>query len=449
MTAGVLCILLFAFLYGVTRLPSSEARVGVLGELAGIASSTTVAGGNSSSGASLLPFTVASLSMAFGIPAEFPEAASGGAIIASRTTPVASTTGVAAASETSFERPAATQTASVTVVATRTAVVASASVVASSTVKPRGPAKASETAVIPPKKPKLPDLEALGYRLHGIIHRQFGRSSAFIFDPIRGKEVVVTAGASDPIKLLEVSDRQIVIQTPKGTGTLKLGESGPPASRPGALPQGAPFGAANAVAGSGSGSSSAILLNASDSQPFKPTSAVSSVASGTSRPLSVDDSYQLVKSGALTGKEEGGRWYAVVGKVASDSPLFKAGFKEGDKIETVGQTGFSHGAQIPSILDRWGSGENESRITVIRNGSVIRWKAGEAPPETGPAFVPQRPPVSDHAPSEPPKPFGTVPPPILAPSLPPGVIPAFGGPNPQGRPPIPQPTKGYGQQDAH
>ncbi|MBF0498836.1 MAG: hypothetical protein HQM09_01780 [Candidatus Riflebacteria bacterium] len=104
---------------------------------------------------------------------------------------------------------------------------------------------------------ETPDLNALGYRLRGIIHGRRGRSTVFLFDPFRNKEVVVTSGASDSIKLVEVGERHVCIDTPKGKGILKLPDAVPilsgktpatptpiasPVPLPGQLPPGTPPG---------------------------------------------------------------------------------------------------------------------------------------------------------------------------------------------------------------
>ena len=387
-----------------SRLPDGKVEMGMLGEFAGSGAPADGGAGNPASVASLLPFPVASLAIAFGVPAEYPVSSSGVPILfPEQGTTVAAE--VPGASGTS--RSTETATGTVGGIATLASavgagVVASDSASASPAARVGKPAGSGTPAALPIPKAKPPDLEALGYRLRGIIHRQFGRSSAFIFDPTRGKEIVVTAGASDPIRLLEVSDRRIVVATPKGTGTLKLGDGGPPVFRPGALPI-APL---QETGTSGSATSSKTL-----------SSATAVLASGQVRPLSPGDAQQLMKSGLLEAKEEGGRWYAVVGKLATDSPLIGAGLKEGDRIEAVGQTGFSHGAQIPGILDRWGGAESDRKITVIRDNAVFRWNAGEPPPETGiPVFTPKpsppsRPPVaSQTSPVSPGKPGIRVPP---------------------------------------
>lgn len=467
MAAAAVAILLAAGIFGIARLPSGEARVGALGVLAGTASGTPGVGRNTGSGSMNLPFTIASLSASFGILAEFPETASGTMIPVVQASATASpaVTPVANASRTASSVGVATGTSVAIAGSGSVPLTASPTLVASVAVKPLKPVKATETAKLEPPKAKLPDLEALGYRLHGIIHRKRGRSSVFIYDPGRGKEVVVTAGASDPIRLLEVSDRRVVILTPKGKGTLRLGDAGPPTSRSGS------FAGQAAQAASGVASSSGLAGNASPAfsflsasgtfavgtiasagltTPVSTTVPVAATASAELRPFAGVDSLQLMKAGALEAKREQGRWYAVVGKVASDSPLAKAGFREGDKIETVGQSGFAHGAQIPMLLERWGGTGHDSKITVIRNGASIQWKAGEQPPEAGLTGIPRvtpssGPPKTPPLP-EPVKPFGTVPPPATAPVLPPGVIAPFGGGKPAVRPELPKPATGYGHQ---
>lgn len=79
---------------------------------------------------------------------------------------------------------------------------------------------ATPTAVIE-SKPATVDLERLGYRLKGIVFEN-GQSAAFVHVPAEKKVVILRQLADGPVRLIEAGLRQIKLQTPEGTGYLKL-----------------------------------------------------------------------------------------------------------------------------------------------------------------------------------------------------------------------------------
>lgn len=70
-------------------------------------------------------------------------------------------------------------------------------------------------------KPSQTNLDALGYRLRGIVLED-RRSAAFVFVPAEKKVVVIRENASGTIRLLEAGMRSVKLQTPEGTGVLNL-----------------------------------------------------------------------------------------------------------------------------------------------------------------------------------------------------------------------------------
>lgn len=74
---------------------------------------------------------------------------------------------------------------------------------------------------MPVAKPEQTDLDALGYRLRGIVLED-GRSAAFVFVPAEKRVVLIREKASGTIRLLEASMRSVILKTPEGTGFLNL-----------------------------------------------------------------------------------------------------------------------------------------------------------------------------------------------------------------------------------
>lgn len=307
---------------------------------------------------------------------------------------------------------------------------------ASVTVKPVAP---------PPAPPPPPDLFALGYRLKGIIRRKSGRSAAFIFDPSRGRDVVVVMGASDPIRLTDVKERRVELLTPSGPGFLAL--------------QGVVASASKLV----------VVLPGSDGKTVQqvvaaavlPTSANASnsaAASGpASGPVSVSSPApsfkselpELMKKGMLQIAQEEGRWVMVVRSLSPETILAQFGAREGDRIMGVNGKSFPDPMVIKAMLEatdvksgeftvlRLGQQINLRPMPPISPGGVSGQSPGKTPDGISPSGLPQ-PPRHFLAPGQPVPPGYSMPPEALMPpgqpmrSLP--MPPATVNPNPGGPP---------------
>ncbi|MBF0543693.1 MAG: hypothetical protein HQM08_04635 [Candidatus Riflebacteria bacterium] len=192
------------------------------------------------------------------------------------------------------------------------------------------------------------ELSAIGYRLKGIIHDKRGKSSTvFLFDPMRGHDVVIKTGASDTIRILKISSREVTLSTPKGDGILKLLDLTP-------------------VSKNASSTAMASLPGKKNTDPQnQDTDQKENVASSTTK-ADLVAGMKLLTSGDVETIKKDGSYIVVLKNVQPNSELAKAGFKSGDVISGIGGSIFKKANEIPELLAKFST--SQIKANLIRDG---------------------------------------------------------------------------------